>query len=75
MEASADPIPVPVRTALAAQWLERPDPTPDRLMRTLLCGIDGHRNVIELESFARAMGLDGDALERLRRQGLIDLAH
>jgi hypothetical protein len=29
--------------------------------------------VIELESFARAMGLESDALEHLRRDGLIDL--
>ena len=45
----------------------------DQVRRTLLASIDGHRNVIELESLARAMGLDSDALEHLRREGLIDL--
>ena len=45
----------------------------DQVRRALLASIDGHRNVIELESLARAMGLDSDALEHLRREGLIDL--
>jgi hypothetical protein len=47
----------------------------DPVKRALLSSIDGHRNVIELESFARAMGLEADALERLRCEGLIDLSH
>ncbi len=70
-----DPLPVPSKTAMAAQRLAKPCTTHDRLMEALLSNIDGHRNVIELESFARAMGLQPDALERLRRQGLIDLAN
>ena len=41
-----------------------------QLRRALLANVDGHRNVIELESFARAIGLQPDVLERLRREGL-----
>lgn len=70
-----DALPTPTKTPMALRWLEagaaRQD---DRVKRALLSNIDGHRNVIELESFARAMGLAPDALERLRREGLIDLS-
>ena len=61
----------PTRTPLAVHWLEGALGYRDRAKRTLLANLDGHRNVIELESFARAMGLAPDALERLRDQGLI----
>ena len=67
-------LPIPMKTERAMHWLHVAPPEGDRLMQVLLSEIDGHRNVIELESFARAVGLDADALERLRRQGLIDLA-
>ena len=67
-------VPTPTRTSKAAEWLESRDASADRLRRTLLTNIDGHRNVIELESFARAIGLEPDALDRLRRQGLIQLS-
>jgi hypothetical protein len=68
-------LPVPTKTPMALQWLEASDANGDPVKRALLSSIDGHRNVIELESFARAIGLEADALERLRREGLIDLAH
>lgn len=67
-------LPTPTRTPMALQWLAARDARSDRVKRVLLANIDGHRNVIELESFARAMGLEHDALERLRGEGLIDLA-
>ena len=35
----------------------------------------GHGNVIDLESFALAMGLDSDAVEQLRSECFIDLAN
>ncbi len=59
---------------MATRWLEG-DVSSDRVKRALLSSIDGHRNVIELESVARALGLEADALERLRGEGLIDLSH
>ena len=65
--------PTPIRTPHASQWLDAHPGASDRVKRALLSNIDGHRNVIELESFARAMGLAPDALERLRGEGLIDL--
>jgi hypothetical protein len=68
-------LPTPVHTSIAAAWLESRDANSDRLNRALLANIDGHRNVIELESFARAIGLEPDALERLRQQGLIQLCN
>lgn len=70
-------LPTPTKTPMAHQWLEARDARDaksERVKRALLSRIDGHRNVIELESFARAMGLEPDALQRLRFEGLIDLA-
>lgn len=67
-------LPSPIQTAVARQWLQQPDARIDRIHQALLSTIDGHRNVIELESVARAMGLNSDALERLRQQGFIELA-
>ena len=68
-------LPTPTKTPMAFQWLEASVAKSDRVKRALLSSIDGHRNVIELESFARAMGLEPDALERLRGEGFIDLAN
>ena len=65
-------LPTPTQTSIARQWLGRPDARLDRVQRALLATIDGHRNIIELESVARAMGLGPAALERLRQRGLID---
>ena len=67
-------LPTPIRTPLATQWLHAQRGQGERVKRALLSSVDGHRNVIELESFARAMGLAPDALERLRHEGLIDLS-
>jgi len=67
-------LPTPIKTSTAAKWIESSDARSDRLTRALLANIDGHRNVIELESLARAIGLEPDALERLRRRGLIQLS-
>jgi hypothetical protein len=67
-------LPSPIQTAVARQWLQQPDARIDRIHQALLSTIDGHRNVVELESVARAMGLDPDALDRLRQQGFIELA-
>jgi hypothetical protein len=72
-ESIMSPLPIPTQTPKALQWLSVHDAGTDRMRRALLANIDGHRNVIELESFARAMGLEADALERLRRDGLIDV--
>ena len=69
-----NPLPTPNRTPMAVQWLNGSEAQSSRVKRALLANVDGHRNVIELESFARAMGLAPDALERLRQEGLIDLA-
>lgn len=66
-------LPTPMRTRIAIQWLASRDATTNRVKSVLLSHVDGHRNVIELESFARAMGLDPDAIEQLRQEGLIDL--
>ena len=68
-----EPLPTPTRTPKAHLWLDSFEASGDRVKRALLGSIDGHRNVIELESFARAMGLDPDALDRLRVEGLVDL--
>lgn len=64
----------PIKTPLAIQWLAAGDVRSERVKCALLSCIDGHRNVIELESSARAMGLMPDALERLRVEGMIQLS-
>ena len=66
-------LPTPSKTPLAIRWLEA-DVSSDRVRRALLSSIDGHRNVVQLESVARALGLEADALERLRGEGFIDLS-
>lgn len=50
-------LPTPSLTATARRRLMQPDSDIDRIQRALLSTVDGHRNVIELESVARAMGL------------------
>ena len=66
--------PTPTRTAMATQWLVSRDPKIARLEQALLSKVDGYRNVIVLESFARAIGLAPQALERMRLQGLIQIS-
>ena len=70
-----DRLPTPAQTPTARQWLARTDAPLDSVERALLGTINGRRNVVELESVARAMGLGPDALESLRLRGLIDFAH
>ena len=65
-------LPTPMQTSVARQWLEARDTRLDRVERALLATIDGHRNIVELESVARAMGLDPATFEHLRLHGLID---
>ncbi len=65
-------LPTPMQTAVARQWLAARDTRLDRVQQALLSTIDGHRNIVELESVARAMGLAPATFEQLRRQGLID---
>jgi hypothetical protein len=69
-----DQLLVPVKTSFGRQSLKRGDFNIDRIQRALLTSVDGHGNVIDLESCARALGLAPEALELLRRQGLIDLS-
>lgn len=64
----------PIQTPIARQWLEHPDATLDRVHLALLTTVNGHRSVVELESVARAMGLDPDVLHRLRRGGFVSFA-
>jgi hypothetical protein len=66
-------LPTPTRTPLAHQWLARPEARLDLAQWALLASVDGRRNIVELESFARAVGLASTAVETLRARGLIDL--
>ena len=66
-----DSLPAPVITSLAQAWLESHCERADLPQRVLFQTVDGHRNVVELESVARALGLSDDALEVYRRAGLI----
>ena len=66
-----DRLPSPIVTPVALDWLERGDHRLNMPQRALLRAIDGRRNIIELESVARALGLRADALETLRGAGLI----
>lgn len=61
----------PTRTPIAHQWRINQATTLGRVQTALLGTINGRRNIIELESVARAMGLEPGALEDLRQQGLI----
>jgi hypothetical protein len=62
----------PVQTPIAGQWLHDIDAKSELVWSVLLSTIDGHRNIVELESVARALGLHPEALENLRQRGLID---
>jgi len=67
-----NPLPTPTQTAVARQWLEARDSRLDRVERAFLATVDGRRNIVELESVARAMGLAPATFEHLHRQGLVD---
>jgi hypothetical protein len=64
-------LPTPVLTSRARHFLAWEVPEVDRVHRALLSTVDGHRNVIELESVAKAMGLPETTLSDLRAQGLL----
>src|SRR5262249_33834816 len=64
----------PSITPLARDWLEREDDRLDVARRVLLGTIDGQRNIIELESVARALGLPFDAMQTLRVAGLVQFS-
>ena len=70
-----DRLPAPSLTSIALEWISMKDERLNLRQRVLLGAIDGHRNVIELESVARALGLRADAMEVLRQAGLISFAH
>ena len=65
-------LPTPVLTSRARFCLEWDDPELDRVHQALLSTIDGHRNVVQLESVAKAMGLPDRTLADLRSQGLVN---
>jgi hypothetical protein len=67
-----NPLPTPSQTTIARQWLTIKNAKLDRVQQALLATVDGHRNIVELESVARAMGLAPSALETMRQQGLIE---
>ena len=67
-----DRLPTPHHTPIARRWLAQRDAPLAPPERALLATIDGRRNVIQLESVARAMGLSATALEGLRLRGLIE---
>ncbi|HEX6705660.1 MAG TPA: hypothetical protein VF169_12930 [Albitalea sp.] len=66
-----DRLPSPQITPLATRWLQYRDTRLNQAEHALLLAIDGQRNVVELESVARALGLREGALDLLRRAGLI----
>lgn len=66
-----DRLPTPTITPLARRWLQGRDSRLSDAQHALLRTIDGLRNVIELESIARNLGLARDELEILRRAGLL----
>jgi hypothetical protein len=66
-----DRLPEPSITPLALDWLETPGGRLNPVETALLRTIDGRHNIVELESFARALGLRDDALESLHGAGLI----
>ena len=66
-------LPTPTQTSVALQWPGHPVASLDRHHLALLATVDGRRNIIQLESIARAMGLEAVALEHLRERGLIDI--
>ena len=69
-----NPVAIPTQTAKALQPLGGRVTESDRIRSVLLANIDGHRSVIELKSFARALGLEFDELSRSLREGRIDFA-
>lgn len=67
MDASQAPRRIPTLTDATASRID----TRERIERALLSDADGHRAVVELDIFVRAMGLDAAAVEHLRDLGLL----
>ena len=65
-------LPTPVLTLRARHFLEWEHSAVDRVRRAWLSTVDGRRNVIELESVAKAMGLPESTLGDMRAQGLVN---
>lgn len=65
-------LPTPVLTSWARHFMEWEHSKVDRVRRAWLATVDGHRNVIELESVAKAMGLPESTLGDMRAQGLVN---
>ena len=66
------PLPQPILTMHARCRLDATEPELDHVHRALLSTVDGQRNVIELESVAKAMGLPDWTLTELRAQGWLN---
>lgn len=64
-------LPAPVATPAARLSLSGADVGLNPVERALLAVIDGRRNMVELESVARALHLGPDALAHLQARGLI----
>jgi len=65
-------LPRPVLTLRARHFLEWQHDEVDLVRRALLTTVNGNRNVIELESVAKAMGLPASTLDDMRAQGLVN---
>jgi len=63
---------VPTKTQAARQLLAGPRSILTVPMRMLLINVDGRRGVTELQEIARSLNLGLQALEELKRKGLID---
>lgn len=61
----------PIKTEAARQLLAGPRGTLPVPLRMLLINVDGRRSEAQLLDIARALGLDGRALEQLVREGLV----
>lgn len=64
-------LPNPVLTLRARHFLEWQH-NEDLVRRALLTTVNGDRNVIELESVAKAMGLPASTLDDMRAKGLVN---
>lgn len=63
--------PAPAKTDAARQLLAGPRTALPAPLRMLLISVDGQRGVGQLMDIARSLNLEADALDRLRRDGLI----
>lgn len=66
--------PTPSKTPQARALLAGPRTAMAPALRMLLISVDGRRPLGELQRIARSLGLGDEALEGLRREGLVSLA-